>query len=336
MAFFPERLQTTKELITREGTVIAAGNNVNLGASSFLRLTSGTSLTGLAGGLSGYEVTLINATGATVTIAHNSASSSAGNKIATESSADRPLVNGAAMLLKYSANLFAGAGGWQVVSVLTGAQLPEGTAIAAGNDVSLALADFVRITSGTSLTGLAGGISGYQLTLINATAGDVTIANNSGSSSAGNKIVTGTGGDIALPSGAALYLKWSANLLTGGAWQVVGGVAGGFKTSAVQTLGAGGTPTIGTQPFQRIKVKSSGGPLSMATTLAGGTDGMTILFIGDDSTNTITIAQNDAANGWILNGDVVLSKYSTLLVQYDSSGTGRWIEISRNMIASYV
>ena len=86
MAFFPERLQTTKELTTREGTAIAAGNNVSLGASSFLRMTSGTSLTGLAGGISGYEVTLINATGATVTIAHNSASSTNGNKIATETS----------------------------------------------------------------------------------------------------------------------------------------------------------------------------------------------------------------------------------------------------------
>lgn len=212
----------------------------------------------------------------------------------------------------------------------------EGTAIAAGNNVSTGASSFLRMTSGTSLTGLAGGISGYELTIINDTAGDVTIANNSGSSSAGNKIVTGTGGDIALPSGAALYLKYSSNLLSAaGAWQVVGGVAGGFKTSLVQSLAAAGTPTIGTQPFQRIKVAGNGAAVSMATTLAGGTDGMTLLFIGNDSTNTVTIAQNDAANGFILNGDVVLSKYSTLLVQYDSTSS-RWVEISRNMIASYV
>ena len=211
----------------------------------------------------------------------------------------------------------------------------EGTAIVAGNNVALGGVSFVRATSGTSLTGLADGISGYELTLINSTGGDLTIANNSASSSNGNKIVTGTGGDIALPNGAALYLKWSANLLTGGAWQVVGGVAGGFKTSLVQNISAGGTPTIGTQPFQRIKVQGNAAAVSMATTLAGGTDGMTLLFIGNDSTNTVTIAQNDASNGWILNGDVVLSKYSTLLVQYDST-TSRWVEISRNMIASYV
>ena len=210
----------------------------------------------------------------------------------------------------------------------------EGTAIVAGNNVALGGSSFVRITSGTSLTGLADGLSGYELTLINNAGADVTIANNSGSSSNGNKIVTGTGGDIALPNGAALYLKWSANLLTGGAWQVVGGVAGGFKTSAVQSLSAGGTPTIGTQPFQRIKVQGNAAAVSMATTLAGGTDGMTILFQGNDSTNTVTIAINDAANGWILNGDIVLSKYSTLLVQYDSV-LQRWIEISRNQIASF-
>jgi len=211
----------------------------------------------------------------------------------------------------------------------------EGAAIVAGNNVALGGVSFVRATSGTSLTGLADGISGYELTLINNTGADLTIANNSASSSNGNKIVTGTGGNIALPNGAALYLKWSANLLTGGAWQVVGGVAGGFKTSAVQSLSAGGTPTIGTQPFQRIKVAGNAAAVDMATTLAGGTDGMELLFIGDDSTNTVTIAENDASDGFILNGDVVLSKFSTLLVQYDSA-TSRWVEVSRNQIASFV
>lgn len=211
----------------------------------------------------------------------------------------------------------------------------EGSTIVAGNNVALNAASFARITSGTSLTGFAGGISGYELTLINSTAGDVTIANNSASSTNGNKIVTGTGGDIALPAGAALYFKWSSNLLTNGAWQVVGGVAGGFKTSLVQSISAGGTPTIGTQPFQRIKVAGSGAAVSIASTLAGGTDGMTLLFIGNDSTNTVTIAPNDAVNGFILNGDVTLSKYSTVTLQYDATAQ-RWIEMSRNMIASYV
>ena len=210
----------------------------------------------------------------------------------------------------------------------------EGAVIAAGDNVNLNGVSFVRVTSGTTLTGFAGGISGYELTIINNTGADLTVANDVTSTN-GNRIVTGTGGNIALPNGAALYLKWSANLLTGGAWQVVGGVAGGFKTSLVQSLSAGGTPTIGTQPFQRIKVQGNAAAVSMATTLAGGTDGMTLLFIGNDSTNTVTIAINDAANGWILNGDIVLSKYSTLLVQYDST-TSRWVEISRNMIASYV
>jgi hypothetical protein len=211
----------------------------------------------------------------------------------------------------------------------------EGTAIAAGNNVALGGVSFVRVTSGASLTGLADGISGYELTLINSTGADLTIANNSASSSNGNKIVTGTGGNIALPNGAALYLKWSANLLTGGAWQVVGGVAGGFKTSAVQNIFASGTPTIGTQPFQRISVQGNGGAATMATTLAGGTDGMTLLFIGNNSTNTVTIATSDIVNGFILNGDVVLSKYGSVMVQYDST-LQRWIEISRNQIASFV
>ena len=210
----------------------------------------------------------------------------------------------------------------------------EGAAVTAGLSTDIGESSFVRVTSGTTLTGLKNGLSGYELTLINSTGADLTIVND-GAAASGEKIVTGTGGNIALPNGAALYLKWSANLLTGGAWQVVGGVAGGFKTSLVQNISAGGTPTIGIQPSQRIKVQGNAAAVTMASTLAGGTDGMTLLFIGNDSTNTVTIPQNDAANGWILNGDVVLSKYSTLLVQYDST-TSRWVEISRNMIASYV
>jgi hypothetical protein len=210
----------------------------------------------------------------------------------------------------------------------------EGTAVAAGTATDPGGTSFIRVTSGTTLSGLTGGLSGYELTLINATAGDLTIANNSGGAT-GNRIVTGTGGDIALPAGAALYLKYSSNLLAGnGAWQVVGGVAGGFKTSATQSISAAGTPTIGTQPFQRIKVQGNAAAVTMATTLAGGTDGMTLLFQGMDSTNTVTITVNDASNGWILNGDIVLSKYATLLVQYDSTAQ-RWIEISRNQIASF-
>ena len=210
----------------------------------------------------------------------------------------------------------------------------EGTAIAAGDNVNLGGVSFARATSGTTLSGFAGGLSGYELTLINSTGADLTIKNDATSTN-GNRIVTGTGGDIALPNGAALYLKWSANLLTGGAWQVVGGVAGGFKTSAVQSLSAAGTPTIGTQPFQRISVKGNAAAVTMATALAGGTDGMTLLFVGEDSTNTVTIATSDIVNGFILNGDVVLSKYGSVMVQFDST-LQRWIEISRNMIASYV
>jgi hypothetical protein len=211
----------------------------------------------------------------------------------------------------------------------------EGTAVAAGTATDPGGTSFIRVTSGPTLSGITGGLSGYELTLINATGADLTIANDTGGAT-GDRIVTGTGGDIALPDGAALYLKYSANLLSGnGAWQVVGGVAGGFKTSAVQSLSAAGTPTIGTQPFQRIKVQGNGGAATMATTLAGGTDGMTLLFIGNNSTNTVTIATSDIVNGFILNGDVVLSKYGSVMVQFDST-LQRWIEISRNQIASFV
>ena len=211
----------------------------------------------------------------------------------------------------------------------------EGGSVAAGTATNPNGSSFVRIISGSTLSGLTGGISGYELTIINATGADLTIANNTGGAT-GDRILTGTGGNIALPNGAALYLKYSANLLSAnGAWQVVGGVAGGFKTSAVQSLSAGGTPTIGTQPFQRIKVQGNGAAVTMSTTHGDGTDGMTLLFVGNNSTNTVTIVTSDVVNGFVLNGDVVLSKYGSVMVQYDAT-LQRWIEISRNQIASFV
>lgn len=102
----------------------------------------------------------------------------------------------------------------------------EGTAVVAGTATDPGGTSFIRVTSGSTLSGITGGISGYELTIINATGSDLTIANNTGGAT-GDRIVTGTGGNIALPDGAALYLKYSENLLAGnGAWQIVGGVGG--------------------------------------------------------------------------------------------------------------
>lgn len=69
------------------------------------------------------------------------------------------------------------------------------------NDVALGYGTYTRITGPTAsftLTGLTGGESGRILLLRNTTAYDMVLANESGSSTAKNRILTQTGGNVTL------------------------------------------------------------------------------------------------------------------------------------------
>lgn len=107
---------------------------------------------------------------------------------------------------------------------------------------------------------------------------------------------------------------------------------GAFVVSANQAIGSGGTITLGNGANQLLKVSGSGGAQTASTTPFGATppeNGTTIMLMGTDSTNTIQISHNDAADGCILNGDAILGEYDTLTLVYESA-TDRYIEQTRN------
>lgn len=82
------------------------------------------------------------------------------------------------------------------------------------NNLSLASASFIRINTPTanfSITGMAGGLDGRMLVLFNSTTYNMTIANESGSSLAVNRILTGTGADIVTVAQGAVTLIYSVN-----------------------------------------------------------------------------------------------------------------------------
>lgn len=84
----------------------------------------------------------------------------------------------------------------------------------ANNNVSLASASFIRISGPTgafSLTGMSGGLDGRVLVLFNSTVHNMTIANESGSSVANNRVITGTGADIVTSGQGAITLLYSIN-----------------------------------------------------------------------------------------------------------------------------
>jgi hypothetical protein len=81
------------------------------------------------------------------------------------------------------------------------------------NNVSFSDASLIRLTgaSAQTITGIANGRDGYVLTLVNAGSATATISNNSGSSSAANRITTGTGADYGLPVGSGITLIYDSS-----------------------------------------------------------------------------------------------------------------------------
>lgn len=100
------------------------------------------------------------------------------------------------------------------------------TALVNGNNNNVPLptpagTNFARITgpSGAfTITGVAAGQDGQELRLYNTTAQNMTIANSSASSTAGNRILTQTGADMTVVAGGVVTLKYD---VTAGFWFVL-------------------------------------------------------------------------------------------------------------------
>lgn len=107
-----------------------------------------------------------------------------------------------------------------------------------------------------------------------------------------------------------------------------------ISTNASATVAGGGTITVSTtQQVQYFRVSGDGGAQSLSSTPfgtgGGWIDGTTVRICGTNDTNTLSLDNNDSANGAILNGDCTLKKYNIITLQWDSE-LSRWIEISRN------
>lgn len=87
----------------------------------------------------------------------------------------------------------------------------------------------------------------------------------------------------------------------------------------IPVIGSGGAVDASSVPFG--SVGSSGNAYK---------NGTIVMLIGTSDTNPVTYKDNDAANGFILNGDAKLEKYSSLtLLRIDA--LGRWLEIARSI-----
>lgn len=103
------------------------------------------------------------------------------------------------------------------------------------DNVNFGTGALFRLTgaSAQAITGIAGGVDGRMITLVNAAGQAATLSNNSGSSSVGNRIITGTGTDLTLESGASITLTYDSAATV---WRVVGGVASAAAVGANAAL----------------------------------------------------------------------------------------------------
>lgn len=243
------------------------------------------------------------------------------------------------------------------VTIGQGFILTEANDATSGSAVTLSIPShgIKRLTSGTlvSVGGIDQPVNGQVLVVYNDTGVTVTILNEDGSTTAAERIFTGTGADISLSNNAALWLAYSTGETR---WIVVGGSGG------VATLGAigatpnangatitgstlnlepasasfGGVVTTGTQTFAGVKTLDD--ELVLNDILVGdsendGVDGadptaatpVKLIKIFDDEVTPFTGLGGITAPSPARNQVVILANYANVgtvaMIRHENSGT---------------
>lgn len=177
------------------------------------------------------------------------------------------------------------------------------------NNVNFGTGALFRLTgaSAQTITGITGGTDGRMVTLVNAATQAATIANNSASSTAANRIITGTGADMTLIAGASISLVYDSGASL---WRIVG------STSAV----GGGTyvnlqgSTPGSADVGNFNITGTG----IAATLQGSTSVLTpnvdvvsagTLSVGNSIATAVSISKTGATT--TINGALTVSQAAT-------------------------
>ena len=203
-----------------------------------------------------------------------------------------------------------------------------------GGSATITASTTNALTIGTGLSGTSFN-GGAAVTI----AIDSTVATLTGTQTLTNKTIDDSLAfkQITTPSNPAatynkLYFKsndLAYSLNSSGSEQSVGGWTMTNSTS----LTASGTISISlVDRMQTFRIASSSGHISLSSTpfgLNAPIDGTCIRLIGTSDSNSVTITNNNAAKGCLLNGSCTLYNGNVIELQYSSSAD-RYYEISRN------
>lgn len=215
------------------------------------------------------------------------------------------------------------------------------------NDVSFGSGTLFRLTGASSqtITGIASGTDGRQLTLMNTASQAATLANNSASSVAANRIITGTGSDLTIAAGASVSLVYDSSASL---WHVVGTISGSQSggsyvslqattpaTADTGNLNISGQGTFGTGLTVRTSTNNSSaltiqdttgvGVFAVDTTYKvvniGGVAGSGTTLVNSGATVNLTLALgNFASGGSIGTAATTVDAYTSISVAQTTSG----------------
>ena len=195
-----------------------------------------------------------------------------------------------------AANIFQG----NVTLTSAGALITQrGTDIATTGslvDLNFGTNSLVRFTGASTqtLTGLANGSDGRILTIINAAAQALAINNEDVGSTAANRILTGTGGNISVAAGSSTTLIYDSGASR---WRVIGDVAGGAGSGANQALSNLSGVNI------NAALNRTSGDLALQTTTSGNITLTTALTTGIVNVLSGNLQVGNGAPTVALNGE---------------------------------
>lgn len=167
--------------------------------------------------------------------------------------------------------------GFLKTSVLTDSTTTGNNSTLLSSDI---LAGTVRLTNGSlvSVSGIPAGASGQYIVVENQTGNGIVINNNDSGATTGNKIYTGTSGNIPMPNNSTFTFVYDSTI---GYWLLASGSGSGGSSLAptitVLVAGDSGTyiPPLG---VVRLEVEVIGGGGGGASAIAGGSAGGATTF----------------------------------------------------------
>lgn len=194
--------------------ITANQNNYIPGNYDVLRLTSSAAynITGIANGVKGRKLRIFNVGAYPITLVHASASSLAVNRFNFVNASDFIIPPYGNVLLYYDATQQRWVGGdqssvYDVVNETTPAQITANQ-----NNYDPGVAEVLRLSTDAdrTITGISGGVKGRSLRIINVGNFIISLAHESGSSIAANRITSPTARDVVIYPSSSKYFYYDS------------------------------------------------------------------------------------------------------------------------------